>query len=335
MSLKGVNQCCLSPIAQAYAELLAHPDTGPLVGIPNGDTIYSQKARLWVRDTATLGATTPNVHLLCQPFAALAKDCNVLSVVSDTAALPADLATGGQVTNALYSAADFAPTGVQGRLVAAVLRVKFAGTNLNAGGIEYGLMEPTHGSLASKTSANLMGYTSCLHRSVTHGEEWFEVHYRPIDHNDTSWVDTITRTNASTYTLKSDGNEVAWSAYPFMGIAVKGAAVSQTIQWEFFADVEYAGPNVVGKTLTPPDIQGFGTVLAAYSKYEEASAASQSRKSTEQASYISQTLRDYASNMLSASLPYVAQAANAAGAAILNRYAPRGRIPNRLQNLLQ
>jgi len=181
-----------------------------------------------------------------------------------------------------------------------------------------------------------MVQTSCLHRPIKAGEDWFEVHYRPVDHNDTSWVDGISRTDAATFTLQSDGNDVAFGAYPFICLIVMGAAASQTIEWEFFADVEYAGANVTGKTLTPPDVQGWATVIAAYSQFEEATAASQDRKATEQSNFVSGSIRSYADSMLTAAAPYVQSALTAAGSAIINRYMPRPQAINRrLTHLLQ
>jgi hypothetical protein len=333
----SATKCSLSPIACAYAEALTHPDTAPLVGIPDGKSIYSRKVRVWKRGTVTTGATVPNVGIICQPFAALANDCNVVNSTNGAVALPANL-NGGDASNAPYNAAAFnATTGVQGRLVSAVLKVKFVGTNLNAGGVEYGLQEPTHGSIAGLTEVQMMDKTSCTYRSVQHGEDWFEVHFRPVDNNDFSWIDTITRTDAFTYTLKSDGAECAWSSYPFMGIFTKGAATSQTLLYEFWAELEYAGSNVQGKTLTPPDAQGVLSVIAAHSVYEETHASTPTSRSTEEASFLSKTIKSYADAMLNAAAPYVSHAAGAVGTALLDRYVTRPALaaPRRLQHLLQ
>lgn len=328
------NGCCLSPVAQAYAEALAHPDVGPLVGIPNGDTIFSKKQRVWIRSTAQTG-TGGYVSIVAQPFASIVNDINTINVKNDVATLPADL-DGGAVTNSPYnSAAIAANQGVQARLVSAVLRVKYAGTNLNAGGIEYGLQEPTHGGIAGNTSDQMMKHTSCVYRSVKAAEDWFEVHYRPVDNHDVSWIDSITRTDAKTYTIKSDGQAVADALYPPMGIIVKAAAASQTIVYEFFAIVEYAGANVTGKTLTPPDVQGWATVIAAHSVFETEHASTPDKRSTEQSSFISDTIKGYATSLLNAAAPYAASAASAAGTALMNRYFPQPRrIPARQQALL-
>ncbi len=329
--------CSLSTIACAYAEALTHPDTAPLVGIPDGKSIYSRKVRVWKRGTCQTGGTVPNVGIICQPFAAMTNDCNVVAITNGAAALPADL-TGGVVTNAPYAASEFnATSGVQGRLVSAILRCKFVGTNLNAGGVEYGLQEPTHGSIVSLPETSMMDKTSCVYRSIQHGEDWFEVHYRPVDNNDFSWVDTITRTDAKTYDLKSDGATCAWAAYPFMGILVKGAATTQTLLYEFWAQVEYAGSNVQGKSLTPPDAQGVLSVIAAHSVYEETHASTPTQRSTEEASFLSKTIKSYADAMLNAAAPYVSHAASAVGTALIDRYVARPALaaPRRLQHLLQ
>lgn len=331
----GQMSCCLSPVAQAYAEALAHPDTGPLVGIPNGDTIFSKKIRVWKRGVTSTGANG-QVSLIAQPFAAIVNDCNVMSIVANGTTLPADLNTGGVVANSPYTAAGItANQGVQGRLVSAVLRVKYAGTNLNSGGLEYGLQEPTHGGLAGNTSDQMMAHTSCTYRSIKAAEDWFEVHYRPVDNHDVSWIDTITRTNAYTYTIKSDGAIVADALYPFMGIIVQGSAASQTIAYEFWAEVEFCGANVSGKTLTPPDVQGWATVIAAHSVFEHQHSSTPDKRSTEQSSFISDTIKGYATSLLNAAAPYATQAISAAGAALVNRYAPRPRLlPARQRALL-
>lgn len=289
---KLATKCTLSPVACQYAETLAHPDTGPLLGIPNGDTIYSKKVRVWCRGTVATAANA-NCTLLCQPFAAMTNNCNVLVATSGGTAFPGNLASGS-VTNAPYAAADFDSTKVQGRLVSASLRVRYVGTQLNAGGVHYGLQEPTHGGIHNKDETFILSSTCGEQRAITAGEPWFEVTYRPVDHHDTSWIDTVTRTDAHTYDLKSDGAIAAYGAYPFMGIFTKAAAASQNIQWEFWAVVEYAGPNVVGKTLTPPDLQGWASVIAAHSQFDEMHANINSRRDSVQSSYVSDTIKSYA-----------------------------------------
>lgn len=328
---------CLSPIACAYVEALAKPETAPLVGIPNGDTIYSRKERVWCRGSASFGATNKNVHILCQPFAALTKDLNVVNVVSDGTALPATMqGTGTQTVNAPFTASQFAATtGVQGRLVSAKLKARYVGTRLGCGGVHYGLQEPTHGGLSSKTEVDFMATTCGEKAPIAPKEPWFEVTYRPVDHHDTSWIDSVTATNAYTYTLKSDTNEVAWSAYPFMGLISKGATAGETIEWEFWANVEYAGPLVTGKTLTPPDLQGWAAAIAAHSKFDEVHAASQTRKAETQNNYISDTIKAYAGNMLELAGPYARSAASAAATSLLNRYLQPRLPPARLRNLLR
>lgn len=329
---------CLSPIACAYIDALANPETAKPVGIPNGDTLYSRKARVWCRGSATLGATQKTVHILCQPFAALASDTNVVNVVSDGTALPATLqGSGTQTTNAPFTASQFATTtGVVGRLVSAKLRVRYVGSRLNAGGLHYGLQEPTHGGIAGKTEVDFMATTCGEKIPIAPKEPWFEVTFRPIDHNDTTWVDAITRTNAYTYTLKADGATVADAAYPFMGTITRGSVAGEAIEWEFWAMVEYSGPIVTDKTLTPPDLQGWAAAIAAHSRFDEMHAQLPSRRAEQQSSYLSDTLKSYATSMMTAAAPYVQAGAANVAHTLLNRYlTPRIQAPRRYQNLLQ
>lgn len=329
-------KCSLSKIACAYADALARPDVGPLVGIPNGDTIYSKKYRVWKRG-AISSAANSNIVILCQPFAAMLNDTNAICVASSaSAALPADMATasGGLATNAPYAHGSLSVTGIQGRLVSALLRVRYVGTTLNAGGIFYGLQEPTHANITGYSTDSMMTRSSCTHTPVSSASEWFEVHYRPVDNHDVSWVDSLSWTDAGTYTLKSDGSETNSSANPFMGIVCALAAVGQTIEYEFWATVEYAGANVTGKTLTPPDVQGWASVIAAHSQFEETHVADSPVGVPTKSSYLTETIKSYADAMLNAATPYVHTAANAAGAAIINRYLPRP-VPRALRPLLR
>lgn len=334
--------CALSKVAAAYADALARPDVGPLVGIPNGDTIFSKKIRVFSRGTAAAGANG-NLHILCQPFAALANDLNVLAVVGNLTALPDNTPTlcmsaGGVTSNSPYASADFAATtGVQGRLVSAKLRIKFIGTALNAGGVHHGIQEPTHGSLHAKTEVDFLK-TTCSHmRSITHGEDWFEITYRPVDKHDTSWIDTITRTSASEWTAKSDGVGMAYAQYPFMATITKCPAASQNILYEFWAVIEVAGPTVTGKTITPPDVQGWATVMAAHSQFDENHGSTTTRQASQESQFASSTIQSYAGQLLSAAVPYVTpyvqRGAQMLAAAAVNRYLPRQ--PRRLTNLLR
>lgn len=331
--LSGTNKCCLSQIAQSYADTLAHPDTGPLIGIPNADTIFSKKVRVWCRGVTAAGDTNHNVHLLCQPFAALANDISVVSAVPDLTAFPATLATGGVAANAPYASAAFSSssTGVQGRLVSAVLRARYVGTSLNSGGIHYGLQEPTHNGIQSKTETDILATTCGITRSVKHGEGWFEVTYRPVDHNDTAWVTAIARTDAATYDISSDYTKVSQGIYPFMGIICKLPVKGENIQWEFWAVVEYAGPGVTGKTLTPPDVQGWATVLAAHAQFDEVHSTINTRQATEQQSYVSGAIKSYADQLLSAAAPYLKSGALYAGQALAQHYLR----PRQRQRLIQ
>lgn len=294
------------------------------MGIPNGDSIFSKKLRVWCRGASALGATaaTPNLHILCNPFAALANDLNVVSVTPNVNVLPATL-TGGVATNSPFSSSDFSTIGVQGRLVSAMLRVKYTGTALNAGGGHYGMQEPTHDGIQGKDETYFLGTTCSTQRSISAGEPWFEVTYRPVDHNDTSWINAVARTDAFTYKLQSDGATVSDGAYPFMATITKGAAISQTMLWEFFAVIELAGPKVTGKTLTPPDLQGWATVIAAHSQFDEMAAQTSTREAAAQSNYVSEAIKSYATQMLRATAPYIKAAAVQAGNHLLNRYSNR------------
>lgn len=323
--------CGLSPVACDYAKALLRADTGPLVGIPNGDSIFSKKYRLWTRGTAT---GTPDCSIICNPFAAVCNDTNCIKIATGTSALPTDLASGS-ATNAPYGHTAFG-TGydkVQARLVSALLRVRYTGTQLNLGGLYYGLQEPTHGDIAGNSPGQMMTRTSCQHQAIQN-RDWFEIRYRPVDGHDTWWIDGIAYTSAAVYSLTSDGLSVGGSDVRPMGIYA-GLSANGPVEYEFWAIVEYAGSQVAGKTITPPDLQGYSTVIAANSQFDEP-YASQPQLITRSPSSLYSTVKQYADIMLNAAAPYVHQYApqllSAAVTAATN--ATRRRLPNRQRALL-
>lgn len=175
--------------------------------------------------------------------------------------------------------------------------------------------------MQGKTEVDILATTCGQTRPVKHGEPWFEVTYRPVDHNDTSWITGITRTSAYQYTINSDYTKAADAAYPFMASITLGAAASQNIQWEFWAIVEYAGPTVTGKTLTPPDLQGWASVIAAHSQFDEMHATINTRQEQQQTSYNTAAIKSYATQLLEAAAPYLKTGAAMAGQALLRRLA--------------
>jgi hypothetical protein len=135
-------------------------------------------------------------------------------------------------------------------VVAAGLRVRYSGTELERGGIKICLHEPTHGNLNGYDEAAIDAVKQS--RRVQVNREWTTVLYRPVRTEDLAYRDSIagptaTSASASTY---------------FMGVLV--AAPSSTaisLEYEFFVLHEYQGSTVRGQTPTHVDPTGAAAVM--------------------------------------------------------------------------
>ncbi len=281
VTMQKVSDCGLSPVACAYLNMLLNPKNAALVGVPNGQAVLTKKYRVWARGFVTAGNGTPtnDLSVLVNPWAALTNDQNFVSFKAGPTANTLDTSMNGSTTakaNSPYASGDFGTSNkISGRVAACQLNLKFAGTNLNKGGAAVSLQEPTHNSVAGLTVNDLLAHTTSDRWNITTmtKDDAISITYRPSDVYDAYFVNAITRTNAYDAVYKADGVDVGWDAYPFMGCYIQLPVASQTFEYECFACVEFTGPYVPGKTINPPDPQGYAAVLAAINKADEWGAA--------------------------------------------------------------
>lgn len=239
--------------------------------------VMSRKYRLWSKGSATSGdgTTSKDLAVICQPYGMMVSDCNAAAFSGTAGPTPSTLPSSLNQTvyarsNSPYDTSSFNAGKIAGRIVSYKFRIRYTGTALNKGGTYTGLQEPTHDSLALNTVAQLQSHTTCKRVNVADLKkgQWFEISYRPSDPDDIAFVDSIARTNAYDGVYKTDGHEIAWDAYPFIAVYISCPTAGSTFDFEQWAVVEYAGPNVPGKSITPPDPQGYACVVASFAEVD-------------------------------------------------------------------
>jgi len=98
--------------------------------------------------------------------------------------------------------------------------------------------------------------------------EWYTLEYKPVDPLDVAFINSMVATSPYDSKYYADGVVVADDTKPFVGGYITCPVAGMTFDWEAWAVVEYAGPNVPGKTINPPDPQGFACVLAAFAEVD-------------------------------------------------------------------
>lgn len=170
-------------------------------------------------------------------------------------------------SNAPFTKADINSTYVQARLVAAALKLRYLGTELNKGGLVYGLQEPTHATLAAKPTSTLALYQECQKQRVADLSDgkWHTVVRTLGDQNDLSFIDEATYTTDRDCVYKSDGVAVGWDVFPYIAMYVSSPVASQSYEYEAWGIVEYSGFKANPKTLTIPDPMGLKIAQASMS----------------------------------------------------------------------
>jgi hypothetical protein len=135
------------------------------------------------------------------------------------------------------------------RVVAAGLRVRYIGTNLNQGGILVGLHEPDHNNLNGLSISNFDAQVESKRLPIT--RNWATVLYKPTDTDELDFLGTFPG-NAS---ASGDG------AY-YMGFVVESAVPAQNFEFEFYGLYEIEGRNVRGKVASHADPIGHSAVVA-------------------------------------------------------------------------
>lgn len=162
---------------------------------------------------------------------------------------------------------------LKGRIVSTSIRIRYVGTELNRGGVIYGLVRPDHENINNMSVATLASYKECIKQSV--GRQWVELVASAVDPRETVFYDTtgILASGAA----NAGALEFIETMFPFsqsqclsstnttngapiMAFAVTGVS-GNTYEWEIIQHCEYIGsPTQSVATRSHADAEGLSTI---------------------------------------------------------------------------
>lgn len=258
----GHDHSNLSMCAADYAASLGDPFGGPENAcIPDFPALMTGKNRVWARgtfSTSTAGAAGGFGYIDMTPeFGAANDNFNFVNTNGLTDVSTSIYGTPGSAlnyaSNSPYVAAAYGVAGLQYRVVSAGLRIKYVGAEFYRGGTIYGLMSPSHGSLAGSTGANLLLYKEGKQMSVPDGK-WTTLLYRPVEKADYDFKTALSPIGV--------GTQTQYMAFAIQAYDTSGANPA-TFEWEAYVNHEIQGAIVVNKTPSHVDVVGMGAVNAA------------------------------------------------------------------------
>lgn len=219
--------------------------------VPSSLPIQSLKQRVYTRGTFTTGVAASNFfgYVIADPVQAVANDTT--SIISTVAGYASTLITNsaGANTTTAKSNSNFASTTFslsslnnQQRTVGSLLRVRYAGTELNMGGTYTVLSQPEHRCSVGSDVTQLGADVTAVRMPIT--KDWVNVWYFPALNADTQF----TNPNFQDPTLI--GNTT--NAF-YMTIAANTAVAGQNFEYEHWTVYEVIGNNTRGATRSHAD----------------------------------------------------------------------------------
>jgi hypothetical protein len=178
-------------------------------------------------------------------------DANSVTVSNSafvTSVISAGVITGvnGLTTNAPYAIADVAGDAVNYRLVAAGIRLRYIGTQLEMGGSIYAAVTPSHTSLQGASAADFLALDRV--EQAPFDRSWVAVTWTPVKEEETTFITTY------------------GGGTPHLAVLIKAASTTPVaFEFEVYAHVEYIGSNVRQKTQSHADVIGFQKAATAVS----------------------------------------------------------------------
>lgn len=257
-ALVPVQKVALSDCTRKWIAIAQHPfGTNPgNVCLPDSPAHLSRKVMVFAKGTGTTSSANNYGYVIQNVLGAACNDStNASSAYWYTSAdtytgttMAVASATGllSGFSNADYTTAQVVATnpGVRVRPVACALRVRYIGTQLNAGGRVVGLSHPTHG----QANENITKVGQMPGAKVgDFGNEWFTL----------SWVNI----DEGNYKVASDMGPDHYH----LSIQIESAAASQPFEYEMRWWYEYIG-TPRGVTVSESDPVGFAAVQNAWLK---------------------------------------------------------------------
>jgi hypothetical protein len=223
-------------------------------------TQLSQKVKVFSRGSFACGTTGVGFVTL-RPNTMLTNDAQIASMTSassggNTASALSAFTNQSNVTgsNSPFSNSAYGATVnlLAWKLVGCVLKVKYAGTELNRGGDMLLFESPNHSSLSSLTYTTMMGFD--FTKRIAIDNEWHWVCWTPSFESETQF---------SVATPSS-------SAPDELAVVINAAGVAGApFDYEAWAWFEVVGTNARGASLSFNDPIGYGAVLGAVNQFQQ------------------------------------------------------------------
>jgi len=232
--------------------------------IPNFPTIKTYRLIVFVRGTFATFATDGTGFIMMTPR----RIANDYDPSVGTIGSPVFL-SDGTTSQPVFPDVDTnspAPSGVQGpsfntpwaqgdaaiaapmayRVVGGGMRIRYAGTELNRGGIIHCIEEPNHGPLQGDGPNNIANYDGYFRVPVT--RDWVTLVYTPVHQ-----AELALQTESQTTALGAD--------YHYMGMLIRAPPGNQALfEFECVSIFEAAGSLIRGATYSETDMRGFEMV---------------------------------------------------------------------------
>lgn len=253
----------MSDCAKKYSRCLANPTfSGPLACVPSQYPNRSLKQRVWAKGSFALSSAQAG-WILLDPARSCFNDSRSVLTNSNIFGSGDPINTNATNlsiqynTNSQYSLGDLSldADGVAYRVVGSMLRIAYAGTELNKSGYTVGLHDPTHTTLAGQTLSDLDAEPQSKRNHVT--REWTSITYNPV-------VDTDYEFNGNPFPASSvpansmtdvNGTITGSTPHYYMGFHISASAPA-TFEFEAWTVVEYQGRHAIGQTVSPADTVG-------------------------------------------------------------------------------
>jgi len=248
----------LGECASNYAHALIACHNARPACIPTFPPLPSQKMKCSARGTMTTG-TSDFGYVSFDPWQMVAGDAGASwegypIFYTQAGWTGTSIVTGGLTTgmnaansNSHYSRSFFtgANSDLKYRLVAACLRVSYAGDTLSDAGTVVAIATPGLEDLEGKDQADVLKWTNASMLTNRQIKDYVHVAYVPADPDDFEYTGTLPAT----------------SSRSCIAFVVDGAANDTPYAWEAHAMFELIGKDARGKTRTSADPNGFAAVL--------------------------------------------------------------------------
>lgn len=255
-SKKVISLAGLSKLSIAYAASLVHPyEIGSAVCVPDYPSLPSRKMHVYSRgfvSTGTLGFG----FIVFNPPRGVANDIDSIFYSDSTYAGAVTSSTAGAGVLAARCISDYTDASLAGtgtfaryRLVSAGIRVRYAGTELNRGGVAVGLQHPMHGTLVG---LNFQQFdTHPLSERFRPGQSWATINFCPTLVGELDYSGSPPSTRGQYF--------LAWA------LQAPAAGTAAVFEYEVAANYEINGQDIRGMTASFADPTGMAVLSSTMS----------------------------------------------------------------------